>query len=296
MLQYICIGKILRLLQGDHDMEKKKMWIFAVLVVLGALLFAGCSGKKPAEPPVDGDGMERTYTQIDQDTAVFMMENEKDYVILDVRRYDEYEEGHIPGAICIPNERIGGTKLAELPDFDQTILVYCRSGNRSKQAAEKLVKIGYNKIFEFGGILDWKGETVQGMEPYGGYDMTPTYTWVVKIGDYTFPIEPASNAASDELLEKLKSEGPLVVDMHDYGDFEKVGDLPWPLTRDDKEITTKLGDITIYQGNQISIYYDENTWSLTKVGEVYYWDEPERLLDALGDGDVTVEFYLEWSE
>lgn len=277
-------------------MEKKNMWIFVVLVVLGALLFAGCSGKKPAEPPVDGDGMERTYTQIDQDTAVFMMENEKDYVILDVRRYDEYEEGHIPGAICIPNERIGSTKLDQLPDLDQMILVYCRSGNRSKQAAEKLVKIGYNKIYEFGGILDWKGETVQGMDPYGEHEMTPTYTWVVKIGDYTFPIEPASNHANAELMKKLENDGPLVVDMHDYGNFEKVGDLPWTLPRNDEEITTKLGDITVYQGNQISIYYNENTWSLTKVGEIYYWDEPERLLDALGDGDVTVEFYLEWSE
>ena len=277
-------------------MRKKKMWMFIVLVVLGALLFAGCSGKKPAEPPVDGDGMERTYTQIDQDTAVMMMENEKDYVILDVRRYDEYEEGHIPGAICIPNERIGSTKLDQLPDLDQMILVYCRSGNRSKQAAEKLVKIGYSKIYEFGGILDWKGETVQGMDPYGEHEMTPTYIWVVKIGDYTFPIEPASNHANAELMKKLENDGPLVVDMHDYGDFEKVGDLPWTLPRNDEEITTKLGDITVYQGNQISIYYDENTWSLTKVGEVYYWDEPERLLDALGDGDVTVEFYLEWSE
>ena len=98
------------------------------------------------------------YRQISMDKAVKMMRDEKDYIILDVRRPDEFAEGHIPGAINVPNEEIGTAEIAELPDKSQMILVYCRSGRRSKEASEKLVKLGYTNIVEFGGILDWKGE------------------------------------------------------------------------------------------------------------------------------------------
>ena len=98
------------------------------------------------------------YRQISMDEAVKMMKDEKDYIILDVRRPDEYAEGHIPGAINIPNEEIGTAEIAELPDKSQLILVYCRSGRRSKEASEKLVKLGYTNIVEFGGIQDYEGE------------------------------------------------------------------------------------------------------------------------------------------
>ena len=98
------------------------------------------------------------YRQISMDEAVKMMKDEKDYIILDARRPDEFAEGHIPGAINVPNEEIGTTDIAELPKKSQLILVYCRSGRRSKEASEKLVKLGYTNIVEFGGILDWKGE------------------------------------------------------------------------------------------------------------------------------------------
>ena len=98
------------------------------------------------------------YRQISMDEAVKMMRDEKDYIILDVRRPDEFAEGHIPGAINVPNEEIGTTEIAELPDKSQLILVYCRSGRRSKEASEKLVKLGYTNIVEFGGIQDYEGE------------------------------------------------------------------------------------------------------------------------------------------
>lgn len=91
-----------------------------------------------------------------------MMERETDYVILDVRTPEEYAAGHIPNAINIPNETIGASEISALPDKDQLILVYCRSGRRSKEAAEKLVFLGYTNVVEFGGILDWTGETVSG--------------------------------------------------------------------------------------------------------------------------------------
>ena len=117
------------------------------------LLLAGCSAsEKPAG----------SYRQISTAEAVTMMETETDYIILDVRTREEYAQGHIPGAVCVPNETIGSGEIPELPNRDQLILVYCRSGNRSKQASEKLVKLGYSNVVEFGGIQNWTGETVSG--------------------------------------------------------------------------------------------------------------------------------------
>lgn len=98
---------------------------------------------------------------VSMDEIVHIMNENKNYIILDVRTIAEYNEGHIPNAICIPNETIGEDIVSKLPDKDQLILVYCRSGNRSKQAAEKLKKLGYTNLIEFGGILDWKGEIVK---------------------------------------------------------------------------------------------------------------------------------------
>ena len=95
------------------------------------------------------------YKQITMDDAKEVFETKGDYIIVDVRRADEYASGHIPDAINIPNENIGESDIPELPDKTQVIYVYCRSGNRSKQAAEKLVRLGYSNIIEFGGILDW---------------------------------------------------------------------------------------------------------------------------------------------
>ena len=101
-----------------------------------------------------------TYKQISMDEAKEIFESDTDgsYIILDVRHEDEFAEGHIPGAINVANESIGAEDPAELPDKEQLIYVYCRSGNRSKQAAEKLVALGYTNIVEFGGIIDWTGE------------------------------------------------------------------------------------------------------------------------------------------
>lgn len=100
------------------------------------------------------------YRQITMDEAAVMMEQEQNYIILDVRTVEEFDDKHIPDAINIPNETIGSEEISELPDKNQLILVYCRSGNRSKQASEKLMALGYTNIVEFGGIIDWTGETV----------------------------------------------------------------------------------------------------------------------------------------
>ena len=121
-----------------------------LLSVLAIFVLAGCN-KETAE---------NSYKQISMDEAVTMMAEETDYIILDVRTPEEFAEKHIPNAINVPNETIGENEIPELPRKDQMILVYCRSGNRSKQASEKLVKLGYTNIYEFGGINDWTGETV----------------------------------------------------------------------------------------------------------------------------------------
>ena len=116
------------------------------------LLLSGCATQSA----------EKTYRQITMEEAITMMEEETGYIILDVRTAQEYSEKHIPGAINIANESIGTEDISELTDKDQLILVYCRSGNRSKQASEKLVKLGYTNIIEIGGINSWPGETVNG--------------------------------------------------------------------------------------------------------------------------------------
>ena len=90
------------------------------------------------------------------------MDYETDYIILDVRTPEEYEEKHITGAVNLPNETIKTEEITQLPDKEQLILVYCRSGNRSKQASQKLADLGYTNIVEFGGIKDWTGETETG--------------------------------------------------------------------------------------------------------------------------------------
>ena len=100
------------------------------------------------------------YKQISMEEAkqIFATGTDGSYIILDVRRADEFAEGHIPGAINVANESIGEEAPEELQDKEQLIYVYCRSGNRSKQAAKKLAALGYTNIVEFGGIMDWTGE------------------------------------------------------------------------------------------------------------------------------------------
>ena len=132
----------------------------AVIALTAVLILTGCGSS--ADDKTAGD--KKTYRQVSPEEAAAMMEEETDYIILDVRTQEEYEAAHIPGAICIPNETIGTEDIPELPDKEQLILVYCRSGNRSKQASEKLAKQGYTNIVEFGGINSWTGETVSGSE------------------------------------------------------------------------------------------------------------------------------------
>ena len=130
-----------------------KRCMLMLLLILAAPVLCGCGA---SEENAD------TYLQITAEDAAKIMAEETDYILLDVRTEEEYATEHIPGAICIPNETIGSAEIPELPNKDQLILVYCRNGNRSKQAAEKLVSLGYTNVVEFGGINSWPGETVSG--------------------------------------------------------------------------------------------------------------------------------------
>lgn len=371
-----------------------------LFVLIALLLLTACGSKGQI---MDGDGMVNSYKQISQDEAKEMMLRNDGHVILDVRRQDEFDAGHIPGAILIPNEDIGTTPPKELPDLNQVILIYCRSGNRSKQAAQKLFDMGYTNLYEFGGIIAWTGEIVTENAPEesvppvkttasvsfesfdgggpefsarignpeiasyesqrhyykddhdqmtgAGYEVVFTFTGlkagetkatisarspiadnfdavysikvdqpgnvtleqleetdfnevveairpvpmlVIEANDSYFYASLEDNSTAEAFTEEL-SHGEIEIEMHDYGGFEKVGPLPWSLPRNDESITTKPGDVILYQGNQITIYYGENTWSFTRLAKINDTSK-EELLELLGSGDVTVRFWIEWSE
>ena len=150
----------------------KKCFITVMVAVM--LVLSGCSCSKGADNTANTSSSTnvneenknmmaniKTYKQISQEEAKEMMKKDDGHIIVDVRRQDEYDNGHIVGAILIPNESIGTSQPEQLKDLNQIILVYCRTGNRSKQAAQKLADMGYTNVYEFGGINTWDGDVVQ---------------------------------------------------------------------------------------------------------------------------------------
>ena len=319
---------------------------------------------------------EAGYTQIGQETAKQMMEKDDGHVVVDVRRQDEYDEGHIPGAICVPNESIIFDSPEVLPDYEQIILVYCRSGRRSKEAAQKLASIGYKNIYEFGGIIDWTGEIVTTEEENaaktavltfssfsgGGYEYTveiadpsivlvesryeyephadeidgASYDFIVslkglkagnttvtvygtspimeeEINVYTATVDAGLNVAlipvmtqeeeagmkifigdtevpvtweSNESIEALRDLFPLNIQMSMYGGFEQVGPIGQSIARNDQQTITIAGDIVLYAGNQIVVFYGSNSWAYTRLGHVNLSEQ--EMTDLLSHGDVTI--------
>ncbi len=355
-------------------------------ILLGVCLVFSLFGCGKSFQKLDGDGMEREpfYAQISQDEAKLMMKDDDGHVIVDVRRADEYAKGHIPGAILIPNEEIGTQPPEKLPDKNQIILVYCRTGRRSKEASQKLAEMGYVNVYEFGGIEDWTGDIVtddandstygktaslsfesfdgggpefnveiadesivsyasrskyrdpdHGKMHGSGYDEIITFTGI-KPGETTVIIEERSPiadnldhkyrvAVDDELnvqieqlsvkdineeadegvilkingeeypvlwednesVKALKELCPLTVRMSKYGGFEQVGSLGSSLPRNDEQTTTDFGDIVLYSGDQIVIFYGSNSWAYTRLGHILA--DKEIMEEVLGNGDVTIE-------
>ncbi len=394
--KYFCTRQTLLALSWAHDKTSikntkgletlLKQISRALSVLLGVCLMFSLFGCTKIGQVMDGDGMvrEHFYAQISQDEAKLMMQDDDGHVIVDVRRADEYAKGHIPGAILIPNEEIGNEQPEELPDKNQIILVYCRSGRRSKEAAQKLADMGYVNVYEFGGIGDWTGDIVtdddhgnaggktaslsfesfdgggpefqvviadESIVSYAskskyrnpdhermngsGYDEIITFTGK-KPGETTVIIEERSpiaenldhkyritvdeelNVATEQLsvkdineeagkgmklkingeeypvewednesVEALKDMCPLTVKMSMYGGFEQVGSLGSSLPRNDEQTTTDYGDIVLYSGDQIVIFYGSNAWAYTRLGHILA--DQEVMNEALGNGDVTVE-------
>ena len=133
-------------------MKKVKGLIIMLLISLSLFGMTACSGE---------NGKASTYEQITAEQAKTIMDTEKDYIIIDARTKEEFAEGHIKNAILIPEYEIANRAEKELPDKEQLILVYCRSGRRSKIASEELVKLGYTNVKEFGGIIDWPYDIVK---------------------------------------------------------------------------------------------------------------------------------------
>ena len=133
-------------------MKKVKGLIIMLLISLSLFGMTACGGE---------NGKASTYEQITAEQAKTIMYTEKDYIIIDARTEDEFAEGHIENAILIPEYEIKDRAENELPDKEQLILVYCRSGRRSKIASEELVNLGYTNVKEFGGIIDWPYDIVK---------------------------------------------------------------------------------------------------------------------------------------
>ena len=238
-----------------------------------ALLLCSCGGSETGSS--EGAG----YTQLSQEEAIAMMEESKEFLIIDVRTQEEYDEGHIPDAICIPNEEIGDTPPAQLSSLEQRMFIYCRSGRRSKEAAQKLADMGYTNVYEMGGINTWPGEVVRDDEETAGL-------LLLEVNGQTLEAELEENQAAQALI-KLIGEDGLKLELEEYGGFEKVGPLPENLPANDEQMDAKPGDIVLYQGNQLSLFYGENSWSYTKLGHVK--DRNGTLLrEILGEGDVSV--------
>lgn len=199
----------------------------SILTILILLLVAGCGASNQSAEST----AESAYRQISQDEAMEMMARDDGHVVVDVRRQDEYDAGHIPGAILIPNESIGCDSPEALPDYDQIILIYCRTGNRSKQAAEKLAAMGYTNIYEFGGINTWTGDVVTNEEETtevgvfnfekksvllnSGYEMP-----ILGLGTYALDYDTCVNSVKT----LLRNGGRLIDTAYMYGNEDAVGE------------------------------------------------------------------------
>ncbi len=153
-------------------MIKTKTTLLLAAVMAIFMVFPACSSKGSTSSIISSgtasdeskalaeSGSSGGYHKLTAEEAKAMMDGSEDIIVVDVRTQEEYDEGHIPNSVLIPNETITQTPPEQLPDKDATILIYCRSGNRSRQAAENLLAMGYTNIYDFGGIRDWPYDVI----------------------------------------------------------------------------------------------------------------------------------------
>ena len=260
----------------------KRRWNFIILAAILLLLTACSSGGQV----MDGEDMVRSYTQISQEEAKQMMEQDGTQIIVDVRTQEEYDSGHIPGAICIPNESIGTEHPEELPDLDQVILVYCRSGNRGEVVTETPDTDASQESVHESEIADISQES----EPESQMTDEEKTDMKLKIGDTEVPVIWEENESVDA-LKALAAEGPLTIHMSMYGGFEQVGPIGQDIVSNDQQTTTQAGDIVLYSGDQIVIFYGSNSWAYTRLGHADL--SQKEMEDLLGNGDVIMTLQME---
>lgn len=265
-------------------MKRYGMWFLAAL-----LLLTGCNN--PGTPAKGGDtapspehtSATLTFRSFDGGGPTFETELDSDIVTC-TRRTEYAKPNHqeLDGAGFQVVFTFTGVKAGET-----TLTVKERSPIGVSRDHRYAIRVDgdLNATVEKIETIDWNEEEEA---------IWPVPTLVIEVNGRIFYADLADNPSAQAFIEQLSS-GPIEVQMHDYGNFEKVGPLPWALPRSDETVTTQPGDVILYQGDQITIYYDENTWDFTrlaKIGNVSH----EQLLDALGDGDATVTFWIEWSE
>ncbi len=134
----------------------KKYKILIGMLLIFSIIAIGCSNESE-----EREESEASVNSINAETAMEMMASGDEYTLVDVRTQEEYDEGHIEGALLLPLDQLETLSEEQLTDKEAAILVYCRSGNRSAQASEILVDLGYQNVYDFGGIVDWPGEIVK---------------------------------------------------------------------------------------------------------------------------------------
>lgn len=269
------------------------------LLCAALLLLAGCGDNTQTE---DGDTVSNSHTQISQEEAKQTMPP---------------DDGPKPAILSFDSFDGGGPSFSVVID-DPDILSWESSRHYSDPDHEETDGAGYTVDFVFTGLRPGETRlTVSARSPIAdNFDAVylatvddalnvtlasapetaaaATPMLVIQANDRIFYAVPEDNSSAEALIEKL-TPGELELSLHDYGDFEKVGPLPWTLPRNDASITTEPGDVILYQGNQLTIYYDENTWSFTRLAHIGGVTRQE-LLEALGSGDVSVTLWVEWGE
>ena len=139
----------------------RQILLFAALAAVLALLLVSCGGTKDKPVPTEEDAPSKAaYHKLSAEEAYEMMASQE-VVVVDVRTREEYDGGHIENAVLVPNESIGSEMPEALPDKETTLLIYCRSGRRSKDATQKLLELGYQSVYDFGGVIDWSYKLVK---------------------------------------------------------------------------------------------------------------------------------------
>ena len=245
-------------------------------LILPFLFLAACKADKGA----------LSYKKISQEEAVKMMET-GDCLILDVRTEEEYKDGHIPNAVCLPVETIGGEAPAELPDKDQVILIYCRTGVRAERAAKALADLGYTNVYDFGGIADWKGDIVtEESFDYG----EPEAALTLEVSGrqiYTNII------MKKELLEAMGTSS-FELSFRDE-DSVKRAVLPFTVSLEEKDTEVRTGDVLLCSGNEMILILEAGTVRGERIGNFTGMTKGE-LEEIFGEGDFIALMFLDWMD